>query len=697
MRQRSTGIRRARLALVLTLVLMPCSFVVAQSDSVQIEVAPAVLFPLAESSDLFDVGIGARLNGSFGLSDSLFLQGGVGYTSVATRAGSSLSLINLAAGPGFRLSITPQLGLETTVGGGGYLALYDGLAVGNPFGSAAAQLTFSFSDAFSVGLGGSYDYYLTSSGGVIQPLLQGATAFLGGRINPASTGSGVRAPRIEIQDPDLERVFPIFFSYYDDNSLGSVEIVNNERGPIKDVRVSMYVEQYMSGPKLSPVVDRIDPGGRTDVDLYALFQNSILDVTEPTSLQAIVRVEYVQGNAQLAKEQGFTLRVQNRNQITWDDDRKVASFVTAGDPTVQRFSRNTVSSVRSVGSTAINERLRLAMGILEALRLHGVEYTIDPDSSYIELSQNESALDYVQFPQQTLDFRAGDCDDLSILYSSLLETVGIETAFITTPGHIFMAFSLGMSQAEAERTFSSTGDFIFHGGAAWVPVETTILQDGFLAAWTTGAKQWREAVQNEVQAFYPVREAWDLYEPTAFASQPLDIELPDSSDVISSYSQRLSQFVQREIAPLVSRLEERIQATDGSPRLVNRLGTVYARYGLYDRALDQFLLAAGGSRPYGPALVNAGNVYFLRQNYAMALQFYERAKTLQPDDPDVLIGLARTHFELEQYLQAEEQYRTAELLDPETAERFSYVVSENSEAGRASSAQIRSIVIWDEE
>jgi transglutaminase-like putative cysteine protease len=35
-------------------------------------------------------------------------------------------------------------------------------------------------------------------------------------------------------------------------------------------------------------------------------------------------------------------------------------------------------------------------------------------------------------------YRAGDCDDLSILYCSLLEAIGIRTAFVTIPGHIFM-------------------------------------------------------------------------------------------------------------------------------------------------------------------------------------------------------------------------------------------------------------------
>ncbi len=38
----------------------------------------------------------------------------------------------------------------------------------------------------------------------------------------------------------------------------------------------------------------------------------------------------------------------------------------------------------------------------------------------------------------------GDCDDLSILVCSLFEAVAIDTAFITVPGHIFMAFDSGL-------------------------------------------------------------------------------------------------------------------------------------------------------------------------------------------------------------------------------------------------------------
>jgi hypothetical protein len=71
-------------------------------------------------------------------------------------------------------------------------------------------------------------------------------------------------------------------------------------------------------------------------------------------------------------------------------------------------------------------------------------------------------------------------------YSSLY--IGVETAFITVPGHIYAAFALKASEEETRKTFSTAVDLIFRNGVAWIPVEITIFQESFEKAWQTGAK-----------------------------------------------------------------------------------------------------------------------------------------------------------------------------------------------------------------
>ena len=161
-------------------------------------------------------------------------------------------------------------------------------------------------------------------------------------------------------------------------------------------------------------------------------------------------------------------------------------------------------------------------------------------------SLHELAVDFLQFPKQTLEYRAGDCDDLSILYNALLESVGIKTAFITIPGHIFSAFSLDMTDEEAKKQFENEADFIFIDGNAWMPVEITVIEDGFLKAWQIGAKEWRESSEQGKASFYSTEDAWAVYEPVGLFGTA-DISLPSSDHVVEEYIEEVNRLISREI------------------------------------------------------------------------------------------------------------------------------------------------------
>ena len=180
--------------------------------------------------------------------------------------------------------------------------------------------------------------------------------------------------------------------------------------------------------------------------------------------------------------------------ITWNDDRKVAAFVSEKDPAVLSFSKNVAAVVKSRGNGALSLNLQTALAMHQALQLFGLSYVPDPKSPYAESSKKKDVVDFLQFPRQTFEYRSGDCDDLTILFCSLLEAVGIETAAITIPGHIYMAFDIDASPAEVRRSYLHPDDFIFMADKSWVPVEITERTEGFLRAWQEGAQEWRENV-----------------------------------------------------------------------------------------------------------------------------------------------------------------------------------------------------------
>jgi hypothetical protein len=163
--------------------------------------------------------------------------------------------------------------------------------------------------------------------------------------------------------------------------------------------------------------------------------------------------------------------------------------------------------------------------------LYGINYVVDPASSYAALSEDASGLDSLNYPYQTLYYRSGDCDDLSILFCSLLEVVGIETAFITIPGHIFTAFEVG----DGNWLKGDAGIIEIDGNDGirrrWLPVEITVPDQGFTRAWRIGAREWRSG--GTEAALYPIREAWELYPAvTVPASGDRLPEVPDQAAVI---------------------------------------------------------------------------------------------------------------------------------------------------------------------
>jgi hypothetical protein len=217
-----------------------------------------------------------------------------------------------------------------------------------------------------------------------------------------------------------------------------------------------------------------------------------------------------------------------------------ANFTAQG---VERFLRENPSRF---GTTPKN--ILLAAALFETLNLYGINYVVDPSSSFIELSENASALDSLNYPYQTLFYRGGDCDDLSILFCSLLEALGIESAFVTVPGHIYIAFNTGvLPQGDAVNKGQQVKGAIEHEGRLWLPVEITIPRGGFLNAVETGAKEWNGAgggEQSGIRALYPMRESWRVYRsvsvPGAGDRMP---EMPNEEEILRVFANSMTQFI----------------------------------------------------------------------------------------------------------------------------------------------------------
>jgi transglutaminase-like putative cysteine protease len=675
-----------------------------------LQLTPGLTIPVGRDVDAFSLGGGASLLAQLVIPSLPFLaiEGGAGYSLAPLKVASGepvtaarLSLLSPRVGLSVTFEPLSRLRLSAHAHGGWYFGFLDiedpSNAQSGALLDAGVDITYELVPSLTLGLGASYRLFFGLSNDVLISL---GTAYR----FPVSKGGGILSPELK-PNPDLllgelalEPVFPVFYKYYDDHPIGALTISNRGKAAIDDLVVKVYAATYMDDPRVCREIPALRPGESATVVLTALFNERVLDISESTKVSMNVSVESARGKQRYGNETVQTLRLYDRNAITWDDDRKVAAFVTAKDPRVLQFAKGVSSMVSGKAARVLNQNMLAAIAFHEALTLYGVRYVVDPTTPYQQLSQTKATIDYLQSPNQTLGFKAGDCDDLSILYCALLEAVGVRTAFITVPGHIYSAFSLGIGADEARRSFPRSDDFIFIGGQAWVPVEVTSIGPGFLAAWQLGAREWRENQNAGAARLYPTGDAQSVYEPVGLPGGPADLVMPDSARIERAFTTEVRRVVDLQIAPQVAALNARIGAAGTDLKAINLLGVLYARYGLYDEAAVQFQRILARQKDYVPALVNMGNIALLRSDAEAALGFYRRAAAKEATNSQALLGLTKASWELSRFDDAGRTFAQLKRVDPGLADRYTFLESKpaNDTARGAAVDQASAMVEWSE-
>lgn len=326
-------------------------------------------------------------------------------------------------------------------------------------------------------------------------------------------------------DEESAPVFPVFYSRYSTEPFGKLSFVNREKNRISDIEVSLFVENLMSNPEVCAKVKKADIGEQFDIGLTAFFNEAVLNNLTSRYVDAVVSVRYKSLGKPVVYTDKVTLQVLNRNNMTWEDDRRAAAFVSPADGTASTFAKQVKAVAMKNLSGSTPENIQYAKALFNALKAFGLNYVVDPASSFVD-NTGTSQIDFLQFPYQTLLYRGGDCDDLSILNCALFESIGIEAAFITVPGHIYIAFDSGVSPENA----SKAGDCVVQDGKVWIPLEITLCQNSFEEERKTGMMEWKKYPKDRV--LIPLSEAWKEYPAVGIPDSDVKIELPSKSAII---------------------------------------------------------------------------------------------------------------------------------------------------------------------
>jgi len=80
---------------------------------------------------------------------------------------------------------------------------------------------------------------------------------------------------------------------------------------------------------------------------------------------------------------------------------------------------------------------------------------------------------------------------------------------------------------------------------------------------------WRRYEPLKQAGFYPVSEAWKIFEPVGLPGEAKGVDIPEVKAVEAAFTSELALFIKMEIKNQVKDLDERIVKSSNNPRLIN--------------------------------------------------------------------------------------------------------------------------------
>lgn len=444
-----------------------------------------------------------------------------------------------------------------------------------------------------------------------------------------------------------DSVFPILYTLYKETPFATITLTNDETAEIRNVQVLFRAGKYTGSELECGRIGVLKKHKSAEIPLTADFTKEILNFTEEGKIPGEIVVNYeLLGQKRVSVSQ-VIIPVYNRNQLRWTDSASLASFISPTAPEILEYSKVLVGLARSHQRSGLNRNLQYAIYVFEGMRLSGIAYKEDETTPYDSTHMDYEAIDYIQYPYQTMMYKAGDKDDLGVLFMSLLQSTGIDAAFIPAEDDFIVAFNLKLDSSKVNSFFDGRDRVLDINDEIWIPVSMSGIKEGFVNSWYKAIEKLNDMQANEETIeFVNISESWQTY-PSVGYSGADDINiLPLESALIASAETNISRYITAEFGPQIAALQERIKAEGISVKLLNQLGMLYLRAGMYSSAITVYERSAKmGS---ATAMVNLGNIASIQKRFNDAKIWFEKALETDPKNKSAKTNLERIQREFDE-------------------------------------------------
>ena len=284
----------------------------------------------------------------------------------------------------------------------------------------------------------------------------------------------------------LNEIFPILSDNYLDKPFAIAKVVN-VTDHVVNAKPSSRIEGLNNGKIESPVVT-ILPHDTVEVPFY-----TIIPASYDKKKAGISYVDFYLNTTNEDPDDQTQKPILINGINSWDG--KVVNlryFIKRDYEYSMNYAKNILSRYKGELDT-----MSYALSIFYKARILFNNFV----SNLVYAANPNAEADYVQFPHETMQLKGGNCDDLSVCYSSLLESVGIQTALVDYKpvngiGHVNVLVNTQLSPEQARLITQNDSKYFIRKNEAgndeiWIPVETTSLTN-FEKAWDLGAQKFDE-------------------------------------------------------------------------------------------------------------------------------------------------------------------------------------------------------------
>lgn len=494
-----------------------------------------------------------------------------------------------------------------------------------------------------------------------------------------------KEPSIKIQDVNLENIFPSLVNYYRTNPIGVFKIFNMRNFPLDDVKITvsspnLFLEDFVYKEMV------ILPNASKEVRIVVPLKNELLanSLKGPFEYDLNFTLSFMPDStdAQQLKfkdnirTEKTRIKVESLNSIRWDDKKHLGSFINPSNENVRNFVLTQILKKYeevSISYSDIPKNIMNAIIIWEYFRYYGFTYMPDPNFAYSNISQTNS-IDFVQFAQQTLNTRTGDCDDLVTLLATCFETIGINTAYVDIPGHVFLAFDTGITANDIKSRGLTEDKVKLLWNKAWITLESTVIgKNSFVESWLNSNERYTKTV-SENKPVVPIqfKQTWEVFPPVQFPENvKIESSLTDVSIIRNAIIADVEYYYNLTKGNVEYELLSSIKKHPENPYLLNKLAMYYIKTDSLAKAKTYFENALKFDNANQVTLNNLANIYFKEGNFKLAEEYWSKANNLTNEtNAGILVNLAKVKFVQGDKLKARENFDKALLINKDVAVKF---------------------------